>query len=400
MSHDESQIIVVERDITARKKAEEELHKLNAELGQRIQERTRELRQTTEHVQTILDNSPEVLLFLCEKGTIKSINPALEATFGYHLDEVIGQSPFILFDRRQASLWMSALHDVIRERSNHRIDIRARRKDGTFFDADVMLAPVEGEGELLGMVFSLRDVSAFKDVERMKDAIVSTAAHELRTPLTSIQGFSEILLTRELEEDRRRRYLEFINERSMHLAAIVNDLLDISRLESGSGLEINPQPIDLTPLIDESLRPFIETYDTHYFVSDDFPPRLMVKGDPLRLSQVITNLLSNAVKYSPDGGEVAVRGTVNGSIAEISVEDSGLGIPAEHLPYVFDRFYRVDVSNQAIGGTGLGLTICKLIVEGHGGQIRVESKVGEGSTFTVTLPLAADAEDSSVLPAV
>lgn len=121
----------------------------------------------------------------------------------------------------------------------------------------------------------------------------------------------------------------------------------------------------------------------------------MVAGDPLRLSQVLTNLLSNAVKYSPDGGTIVIRGVVNGSSAEISIEDTGLGIPAEHLLHVFERFYRVDISNRAIGGTGLGLTICKLIVEGHNGEIRVESTVDEGSTFTVSLPLAPDPPETT-----
>ncbi len=389
LGQENGEIIIVQRDITARKQAEEEVLKLNAELEQRIQERTRALRQTTEHVQTILDNSPEVLLFLGSDGVVESVNPALESTFGYHPDEVIGHAPFILFDRRDAGLWNSTLREATQQRSIHRIELHACRKDGTVFDADVVLAPVKGDGELLGMVFSLRDISALKNIERMKDAIVSTAAHELRTPLTSIQGFSEILLTRKLDEKRRVRYLEFINERSNHLAAIVNDLLDISRLESGRGLEIKPEPIDLSELVNGAVEPFVETYQAHRFLVDGFPAGLMVTGDPLRLSQVITNLLSNAVKYSPDGGTITIHGAIDGAAAEISIKDNGMGISSEHLAHIFERFYRVDVSNRAIGGTGLGLTISKLIVEGHRGTIRVESRLGEGSTFTVSLPLAA-----------
>ena len=270
------------------------------------------------------------------------------------------------------------------------METQITRKDGSQFDADVSMAPLNQgqDGKLQGFVIGLHDISLFKEVERMKDDFLSTAAHELRTPLTSVQGFSEILLTRELPEDRQKTYLDTINKQSTQLAQIIDDLLDISRLEAGKGLDLNPEPVDMTVLVTEALQPFVDTSPSHRFVLEGLAESPPVQGDPFRLGQVVRNLLSNAVKYSPDGGLVVVRAETEGDYLAISVEDKGLGMTPEQQAHLFERFYRADAVNRSIGGTGLGLTICKLIVDGHGGQMRVVSEYGMGSTFTFTVPLA------------
>jgi len=230
-----------------------------------------------------------------------------------------------------------------------------------------------------------------KELDRMKSEFLSTAAHELRTPLTSILGFSEILLKRKLDEERQNRFLKIINEESVSLSALINDLLDLSRIESGRGFRIKKAPIDIGGIILENVDLFQAQSDKHTF-KVDLPGNLpKIELDKDRIGQVMGNLLINAVKFSPEGGEITVSiERVKGKI-EVSVSDTGLGIPKKDLPHIFEKFYRADnASRTAIGGTGLGLAIAKYIIESHGGKIWVESKLGKGSTFTFTLPIETD----------
>jgi len=230
-----------------------------------------------------------------------------------------------------------------------------------------------------------------KELDRMKSEFLSTAAHELRTPLTSILGFSEILLERKLDENKKNKFLKIINEESQDLTKIINDLLDVSRIESGRGIEIRKAPIDLKDIILENVNFFQVQTDKHIF-KIDLPGNLpKVELDKDRIGQVMGNLLSNAIKFSPQGGEIRVNLEQTDEEVKVSVSDTGLGIPEKDLPYVFEKFYRADnVSSNAIGGTGLGLSIAKYIVESHKGRIWVESKPGKGSTFSFTLPTKSD----------
>lgn len=226
-----------------------------------------------------------------------------------------------------------------------------------------------------------------KGLDRMKSEFLSTAAHELRTPLTSILGFSEILLKRKLDEERRNRFLKIINEESVGLANLINDLLDVSRIESGEGFKIKKAPIELREIIRENVNLFKSQTDKHTF-EVNIPSSLSdVKGDKDKISNVMENLLANALKFSPQGGKVTVSaGKTKGKVT-ISVTDEGMGIPKKDLPHLFEKFYRAEnASSQAIKGTGLGLSIAKYIIDSHAGEIWAESKLGEGSTFSFTLP--------------
>lgn len=225
-----------------------------------------------------------------------------------------------------------------------------------------------------------------RELDRMKDEFISTAAHELRTPLTSVQGFSEILLTRELDAERQRRYLTTINEQSTQLAEIIDALLDISRLEAGQGLEIKSDPVDTAHLLAAEVLPFIDAAPQHHFRLEGLSATL-VRGDPFRLGQVIRNLVSNAIKYSPEGGDITISSQVEGEFLAISVQDEGIGLTPDQQAHMFEKFYRVDAASGSISGTGLGLAISRLIVEQHGGTIWLESEAGKGSTATFTVPL-------------
>ncbi len=225
-----------------------------------------------------------------------------------------------------------------------------------------------------------------KELDRMKSEFLSTAAHELRTPLTSILGFSEILLKRKLDEERKNKFLKIINEESVGLSALINDLLDLSRIESGRGFKMMKAPTDIGSIILDNIDIFKHQTDKHTFkinVPDDL---VKIEADKDKINQVIENLISNALKFSPEGGEIKVSIEQSKSEVKVSVSDNGMGIPEKDLPHIFEKFYRAEnASSEAIGGTGLGLAIVKYIVEHHGGKLSVESRLGRGSTFTFTL---------------
>jgi signal transduction histidine kinase len=226
-----------------------------------------------------------------------------------------------------------------------------------------------------------------KELDRMKSEFLSTAAHELRTPLTSIVGFSEILLKRKLDEERSNRFLKIINEESVSLAGLINDLLDVSRIESGKGFKIKKAPTDLRGIILENVDLFKSQTDKHTFKVDVPDGLAKIELDKDKIDQVMENLLSNAVKFSPQGGKITVSLDKTDEKVKVAITDTGMGIPEKDLPHIFEKFYRVEAASiQAIGGTGLGLGIVKYIVESHGGKISVESETGRGSTFNFTLP--------------
>jgi signal transduction histidine kinase len=222
--------------------------------------------------------------------------------------------------------------------------------------------------------------------ERVKSELVSSVSHELRTPLASILGFSALMLERDLDPADTTRYLEVIRGEARRLASLLNDLLDLERVEQ-QNLELRVQEIDLNNLL--ALQSTLysaqsEAHEIHFQPTDE---ALLVRGDPDRLAQVIGNLLSNAIKYSPEGGDVRVRAALLGEEAWVWVRDHGLGIPEEHQAQIFTKFFRGDMgSERGIAGTGLGLVLARQIVEAHGGEVGFESEENTGSTFWFWLP--------------
>ncbi|TCI25780.1 HAMP domain-containing protein [Exiguobacterium sp. SH5S4] len=237
-----------------------------------------------------------------------------------------------------------------------------------------------------GTMLVFRDVTQETEVDRLKTELVSTVSHELRTPLTSIIGFTELMRYRTMPAERTDQYLGMIHQETLRLEDLISNLLDVQRMESGKQTYQN-EPESLYDILAETIAVH-QGASQHHYLSFECDTDVLVYGDRNRLSQLFTNLLHNAIKYSPNGGKVAVSVTNDQSDGvEISVTDSGIGIPTSALPKLFDKFYRVDNSaSRKIGGTGLGLAICKEIVEGHDGTIRVDSRVGLGSTFTIVLP--------------
>jgi len=223
-------------------------------------------------------------------------------------------------------------------------------------------------------------------LEKAKSDFVSIVSHEIRTPLTSIHGFSEILATKEMDPEKRYEFYRIIYNESERLSRLVTNLLNLSRIEAG--IELERELVDVPQLVSEDVEFFQSQTERHqlkYLGSKQVPP---VYADPDRLHQVVKNLLSNAIKYSPEGGTVEVETGVEGKYLTISVTDHGIGIPREELPRIFERFTRTERQEVlGVSGTGLGLAIVKHLVELHGGKLSVRSEPGQGSTFTVYLPI-------------
>jgi two-component system, OmpR family, sensor histidine kinase BaeS len=232
------------------------------------------------------------------------------------------------------------------------------------------------------------------ELDRLKDEFVLTASHELRSPLTSVQGFAELLM---LDKDsltpRQRETVEIILDNCRHLVRLLNDLLDLARSDAGR-LSIRPQPTEVTPLIEDVGRTMrAQTEAAGQSLTEQVEPGLPpINVEPDRIRQILVNLLTNAHEYTPEGASIGVTARTVGAEVEISVSDDGPGIPPDQLERIFERFTRGDAGlTQRVGGTGLGLAISKSLVELHGGSIRAESTVGEGSTFHVRLPIATGA---------
>ncbi|HEY3317739.1 MAG TPA: response regulator [Coriobacteriia bacterium] len=251
---------------------------------------------------------------------------------------------------------------------------------------------IDSGGGFIGCVKSLHDITAEREISQMKNEFVSTVSHELRTPLTSIKGYVDLILDGETGEinEIQREFLGIVKQNSDRLVALINDMLDISRIESGR-IHLKIEPLDMHDLITGVIDTFkaVVSQTGHQLSAEVAEPLPLVAGDRDRVGQVLINLVSNAIKYSPAGGAVTVTARKRDGQLVVGVVDEGIGISREDQEHLFDQFYRVDSSlTREIGGTGLGLSICKTIIELLGGQIWVESTLGKGSTFDFSLPIA------------
>jgi len=250
-------------------------------------------------------------------------------------------------------------------------------------------APVaRKDGTIVGRIWTLREVTADRQLERLRDAFVAAVSHELRTPLTSISGFLEMLGDEEHElGDAGRSYLRVIRRGTTRLQRIVEDLLLVAQIEADR-LELEPVETDLTELATEAVAAALPTAAEQgiELVLDTHGP-LPLEADAGRLGQVLDNLVSNALKFTPSGGSVMVSTSNGDGKVRLEVTDTGIGIPHEEMGQLFSRFYRASTATRrAIPGTGLGLVIARAIVDAHGGAISLQSREGEGTCVTVTLP--------------
>jgi PAS domain S-box-containing protein len=392
------------------------------ELGQGSARQVRELR---ERLAAIVDSSDDIIASKDLNGVITSWNRGAERVLGYTADEVVGKHISMLMPEEHLEDWRTILDRIARGVSVEHFETQRRRKDGVIIDVSLTVSPLRDEhGNIVGASKIGRDITARKQAERlllqrelelekaavereslleseraaraeaertsiMKDEFLATVSHELRTPLTAILGWSQLLALgdgKDLEQG-----LEAIQRNARAQTQLIDDLLDMSRIMSGK-VRLDVQPTDLSTVVDaavDAVRPSVEAKGIRLRKIVD-PHAGPVMGDPTRLQQVVWNLLTNAIKFTPKGGAVEVLLERVNSHLEIIVHDTGIGIKPEFLPYIFERFRQADSSlTRSHAGLGLGLSIVKNLVELHGGTVCAKSPgEGEGTTFTISLPLA------------
>ncbi len=354
-----------------------------------------ELSEDRAQLLAVLTSMVEGVLVLDYRGHVLQVNPALERMFGVSRTEARGRPCAEVFRHRHL---MDLVADILRTRTNHEDEI-VLAPTGRCLHIEASVAGGEHENEACA-VLVFHDITELRRLEKIRKDFVANVSHELRTPLTSIKGYVEALLDGGKDDPATAvDFLSIILKQSDRLNLILEDLLELSKIESGS-VSFKEDPLDLSNLIDRTLsmiKPMADKkgHQLRSRISGDLP---LIAGDEGRLVQVLTNLLDNAVKYTPEKGTITVAVQVlpdpsHAQAIELTVTDTGMGIPEQDRPRVFERFYRVDKArSRELGGTGLGLAIVKHIVEGHGGQVWVEGNQPHGSRFVVHLPIRSTRE--------
>jgi signal transduction histidine kinase len=262
-------------------------------------------------------------------------------------------------------------------------------------DTAYALASIEREEQLKHAEQQGQEIRVLKEVDKLRGQFLSNVSHELRTPLTSVKGFVSTLLRTDAtwSQEDQRDFLETVNKEADHLTELINDLMDVSRLDAG-GLKLNKSNYYISEII-ESISDRLAMLTRQHELNLKFPPDLPpVLVDEMRIGQVLTNLVENAAKFSPEGSEIAIEGQLTGDQIVVSIVDHGVGIPDEFRDKLFNRFFQAEsVVSGRKKGTGLGLSICKGIIEAHGGSIWVESEPGKGSRFSFSLPVSEEKEE-------
>jgi signal transduction histidine kinase len=363
-----------------------------------------EIFETSNQLGQVFNSLHTGLALLDMKGRVLRSNPAWLTNWGLREQDGAGllHVPLDLVDRLLARLADPLrLTQFCQEGQSNPGDTQTLNIYLTdpFQELNIYSVPTrDSMGQITGRLWAVSDVTQSSEVDRLKHEFVSIVSHELRTPLTSILGYTELLLERKFKPDEQRQFIETVYKQATHLNKLVEDLLSLSRIDSGK-MQLHPWMVGMRQLVGE-LTAQLGQLDAH---------RLLIRfGDPLppayidrdKIRQVLYNLLNNAIKYSPNGGEIVLSVEESAELPPdhppgrwllISVRDEGLGIAEEDLLRIWDRFYRVDNSNtRRIGGTGLGLSISRALVELHGGRIWVSSAPNQGSVFSFTIPVATE----------
>lgn len=401
------EVIEASFDITERKRALEQ------------EEQARAVILAEAKFRELIENAPDAILQVDPSGKIVVANRTAEVMFGYSREELLGESVDKLVPMRVRAGHMKHRAEFARSPKirpmGSGMELSALRKDGIEVPVEISLSPSYQEGGT-NVTAVIRDVSERRQAEaqmralqenymaelkgrqkeadrlnRLKSEFLASMSHELRTPLHTIIGFAE-LLGEEHEgslNEKQKRFLQHIQEDSEHLLGLINDVLDLSKIEAG-GMSLRIEDVSLAVAISDAvnaIRPRAAMKSLALESHDSFSG--LVAVDPMRLKEVFYNLLGNAVKFTPEGGKITLQTEEDGRFVRITVSDSGIGVPADQLEQVFEKFYQVGYATSGVReGTGLGLAICRHLIEMHGGKIWIESGPGIGSHFHFTVPKA------------
>lgn len=345
-------------------------------------------------IEAILENMADGVIAVDRSGSVVVFNRAATKVTLYSEKEALGASFSRIFTTRSGGRGcsLSRALETGEVQIDHNCDLIT--KTGEAVPISITCTPLlDVDGSVAGCIAVFRDMAEFRQIDDMKTEFVSTVSHELRTPLTSIKGSIGLILggvAGQINEDVTE-LLGIAQNNTDRLIKLINDMLDVSKIESGK-IQMNREPIFITDCVRrsvEGIRSVAQENGVKLIV--DLPPSVStVHADRDRIVQVITNLLSNAIKYTPPDGSVTVSVAEEPDYIQLSVKDTGIGIPENQLDKIFDKFHQVERSStrQKSGGTGLGLSICYAIIAEHEGKTWVESQVGQGSTFFFTLPKA------------
>ncbi len=357
-------------------------------MAERLRDTIRQITEERNKVTAILTSMNDGVIAIGRNGNILLINPAAEQMFNIKSESSIGKSIIEVIRNLELE---TLLHKALVSDKSMSREVQILVPEPKTFR--ISTAPLTNETGIVGVVAVIRDITVFQELDKIKTEFVANVSHELRTPLTSIKGFVETLLDGALEEpETGRHFLEIINEETDRLNRLLNDLLSLSGVEAKEP-KIQKVPLDLEKIIYHKvsiLSPQASEKNLALKVEIE-RPLPMIEADEDLIGQLMINLIDNAIKYTPEGGRIEIKAASQDEKIRVTVSDTGIGIPAESIPRLFERFYRVDKArSREMGGTGLGLAIVKHILEIHGGKIEVKSRVGQGSTFTFHLPVKTD----------
>lgn len=377
--NEEGELLYIEgliTDVSARRLAEEALKYALSEAE-----------EAKDRLELILRSVADALIFTDMQGRVLLLSTSAESLLGIAQAQARG---CLLSDLagnpalgEHLGLLLEYHHQSAQNECEFATDPTGKRR--TFQVSSTLVKSRAGLAD--GVITLLHDISRERELDRMKSEFIATAAHELRTPLTVVLGFSELLEREPGLEPKHREYLAIIVEKAWILQRLIDDLLDLGRVESGTLVHLEKERCELRALLTRVLGDFRLTCPNYRFAYSlpEYPVELL--ADPLRLAQVMENLLGNAVKFSAPGSLIRIVCEIRAGTVHVTVEDQGLGMSPEETERVFEKFYRVDASSTGKPGLGLGLSLVKNIIEAHGGEIRVESAPGQGTRIVFSLPL-------------
>lgn len=350
------------------------------QMGRQLQFHINALNQEKEQLASILSSMADGVITLNRNGEVLITNPPADRFLQAWYYEQGQRDDLLPLPPQVNELFKKA----VTEEKEQAAEIALQGRNWV-----IVMTPLYNGKVIRGAVAVLRDMTEERRLDKLRKDFIANVSHELRTPIAMLQGYSEAIVDDIAATDEEKKELaKVIYDESLRMGRLVNDLLDLARMEAGH-LTLHHEQVPLKPYIERIIYKFqalAKEKGVHLLV--EMNDELIVSFDPDRIEQVLTNLIDNALRHTDEGREVRVIVDADEEVVRISVQDSGSGIPEEDLPFVFERFYKADKARtRGRSGTGLGLAIAKNIVEAHKGTITVHSKLGEGTTFTFTLPL-------------